>query len=154
MDKLLPCKVVKTLKWREFLKKLRDLGATKEQAWKAWTRDDKNDNFRNDTYHVQIVKDDPHSFGDDCELWWLSIKRHDREPIVDWRDFQEIKNQLCGEDKEGIMLYPAEDRVVDTANQYHMYVFMTEGWAVPCGFTVGAKSDTADLGSAKQRSRS
>jgi hypothetical protein len=154
MDKLLPCEVVKTMKWREFLKKLRALGATKEQAWRAWTRDDRNDNFRNDTYHVQIVKDDPHGFGDDCELWWLSIKRHDREPIVDWRDFQEIKNQLCGEGKEGIMLYPKEDRVVDTANQYHMYVFMTEGWVVPCGFTVGLKTDTADFGKAKQRSRS
>lgn len=52
----------------------------------------------------------------------LSIKRRDRQPIHDWRDLQRIKNELCGTDAEGIELYPAESRLVDEANQYHLWV--------------------------------
>lgn len=54
---------------------------------------------------------------------WLSIKRLDRRSIHDWRELQRIKNELCGEDCEGVELYPAEDRHVDTSNQYHLWVF-------------------------------
>lgn len=68
----------------------------------------------------------------------LSIRRADRKPCRDWRDFQAIKNQLCGEDREAVELYPAESRVVDTANQYHLWV-LPPGERVPCGYAVGAK---------------
>lgn len=53
----------------------------------------------------------------------LSVKRNDREPIHDWRDLQEIKNMICGESWEGVELYPAEDRLLDEANQYHLWCF-------------------------------
>jgi hypothetical protein len=52
----------------------------------------------------------------------LSIKRNDREPIHDWRHLQQIKNDICGEDREAVELYPATDRVNDGANQYHLWV--------------------------------
>jgi hypothetical protein len=157
MDKLLPCEVTNTVKWRDFLKLLKANGATKSDAQEAWEREKirekRVENYRNEMYHAMIDKHDEHGFGDDIIVWTLSIKRHDREPICDWRDFQEIKNQLCGEQAEGMMLYPAESRVVDTANQYWMYVFMNEGFTIPVGFTVGVKMDTADYGNARQRSR-
>lgn len=56
--------------------------------------------------------------------YWLhlSVKRLDKAPLHDWRDLQRIKNELIGENYEGIELYPAEDRRVDTANQYHIWV--------------------------------
>jgi len=73
-------------------------------------------------------------------ITYLSIKRLDLEPIHDWRDLQEIKNQICGKDREGLELYPAEDRVVDTANQYHMFVFGKEH-GIPLGFMKGFKSE-------------
>jgi hypothetical protein len=53
----------------------------------------------------------------------LSIKNQDRSTRHDWRDFQRIKNQLCGPEWEAIELYPAESRLVDMANQYHLFCF-------------------------------
>ena len=53
----------------------------------------------------------------------LSIKRHDKMPIRDWRDLQRIKNELVGEEAEAMELFPKESNMVDTSNQYHMWVF-------------------------------
>lgn len=53
----------------------------------------------------------------------LSIKRNDRATIHDWRDLQRIKNEVLGSDAEAIELYPANERLVDAANQYHLWSF-------------------------------
>jgi hypothetical protein len=53
----------------------------------------------------------------------LSIKTRDKAPVHDWRDFQRIKNELVGEEFEAVELYPAESRLVDTSNQYHLFCF-------------------------------
>ncbi len=45
----------------------------------------------------------------------------DGEPRHDWRDFQAIKNQLCGEEWEAVELYPAESRLVDPSNYYILF---------------------------------
>lgn len=66
---------------------------------------------------------------------WLSIRRNDRKPIRDWRHFQRIKNELCGPEREAIELFPAESRLVDEANQYHLWV-LAEGERVPLGWNV------------------
>lgn len=63
----------------------------------------------------------------------LSIKALDKSARHDWRELQRIKNELCGDESEGIELYPAESRLVDSANQYHLFVF--RHWKVPVGFT-------------------
>lgn len=52
----------------------------------------------------------------------LSIKTHSKAPARDWRDYQRIKNELCGAEAEGVELYPAESRLMDEANQFHLYV--------------------------------
>lgn len=64
---------------------------------------------------------------------WLSIKRLDRSSIHDWRDLQEIKNQLVGTECEGVELYPAEGRKVDTSNQYHLWVVTDPEYRWPFG---------------------
>ena len=56
------------------------------------------------------------------DMIWLSIKRLDKEPIHDWRDLQRIKNELVGEENEAVELYPKESRMVDQANQFHLWV--------------------------------
>ena len=84
------------------------------------------------------------------EVVWLSIKRHDKEPVHDWRDLQRIKNEVVGEETEAIELYPAESRLMDTANQYHLFAFKT---GIPIGF-VGravASSEEAERIGGKQR---
>lgn len=64
----------------------------------------------------------------------LSIKRHDRQAVMDWRHMQWIKNQLVGEECEGCELFPKESRLVDGANQFHMWVFEDPGNGFPFGF--------------------
>ena len=64
------------------------------------------------------------------KMIYLSIKRLDKKSIHDWRDLQEIKNQLTSPEQEAVEIYPAESRKVDTANQYHLFVY-------PKGYSVG-----------------
>lgn len=75
--------------------------------------------WRNDVYQVAVTQE-----GQWCHL---SIKRNDRLPIKEWRDMQQIKNELVGPEWEAVELYPAESRLVDTANQYHLWIFTGEG---------------------------
>ncbi len=83
------------------------------EGWSQWA---------NDKYVVlrRVIKAKDDSTGD---MIHLSIRRQDRRPAKDWRDFQRIKNQLAGPDYEGVELYPRESRKVDTANQYHLWCF-------------------------------
>ena len=81
----------------------------------------------------------------------LSIRREDRRIMFDWRDMQRIKNQLLGEEKEAVQLFPAESRLVDTANQYHLWGFDSDEFRFPLGFNERQVSDKK-FGRAKQRS--
>jgi hypothetical protein len=56
----------------------------------------------------------------------LSIHRHDRAPARDWRHFQRIKNEIVGPEFEAVEVYPSEARLVDTSNQYHLWVILDE----------------------------
>lgn len=67
------------------------------------------------------------------EMIHLSIKRRDNGAIVDWRHMQQIKNELVGREHDGIQLFPAESRLLDTANQYHLYVFHNPDFRWPVG---------------------
>lgn len=86
-------------------------------------------------------------------MWWLSIKRLDKEPIYDWRDLQRIKNMIVGAEHEAVQLFPAESRKVDTANQYHLFVLKDASINFPFGFNqrcVLTQADVQKFG-AKQR---
>ena len=114
--------------------------------------------FKNDTHQVALRWDDA-ALADSTperrpDLTHLSIKALDRSPVHDWRVFQEIKNMLVGPDYEGIEIYPAESRVVDTANQYHLWVFggRRKDALKNFGFGAGLKS-YSNVGGAKQRRR-
>jgi hypothetical protein len=85
--------------------------------------------FVNSIYQVSVWYERSDVFGD---IAHLSIKTHDKQARHDWRELQRIKNELCGEEAEAVELYPAESRVVDTANQYHLFVFRE--YKVPLGF--------------------
>jgi len=68
----------------------------------------------------------------------LSIKRRDKKPIRSWRDLLWIKNQLCGEECEAVEIFPPMSKLLDTSNQYWLWVF-PEG--VSLGLGLG--NDTA-----------
>lgn len=65
---------------------------------------------------------------------WLSIKRRDKQPVTNWRHIQRIKNELVGEECEGMQLFPAESRLADAANQYHVMCFPDPEMRFPIGF--------------------
>lgn len=81
---------------------------------------------------------------DESGMTWLSIKRHDRHPIRNWRHLQQIKNECCGMEREAIELFPAESRLVDGANETHLWVF-PENTKLPLGFPEGLVSTDADV---------
>ncbi len=103
----------------------------------------------NNRYQVNVSKAELHA-----EKWpemiHLSIKRLDKETIHDWRELQTIKNEIVGVANEAVELYPDDRRVIDTANQYHLYVFKDPTIKFPFGWTVG-KRDGSESGGSKQR---
>lgn len=109
---------------------------------------DRCEHWVSGVYHVALDKHTEHGFGKEVEVWHLSIKRHDREPIGDWRVLQRIKSEIVGQETEALELYPAESRVVDTANQYHLYAF--PGAMIPVGFPKGMRTDNPNCGKARQ----
>jgi hypothetical protein len=70
----------------------------------------------NDKYVVHVRRRESGSVSS------LSIRRQDRSWPRDWRDFQRIKNEIAGSEVEAFELYPAESRLVDTANQFWLWV--------------------------------
>jgi len=86
--------------------------------------------YRNSRYQVTVYTG---ACGELGPYLHLSLKVHDRSARHDWRDLQRIKNEICGADCEAVELFPAERRLVDTANQYHLYVFQP-GFRLPFGF--------------------
>lgn len=74
----------------------------------------------------------------------LSIKRIDQKPVRDWRDLQRIKNQLLGEECEAVELFPAESRLVDNANQFHLWGYDDPTFRFPLGFGDRMVSDDVD----------
>ena len=78
------------------------------------------------------------------EMLYLSIKRNDRHAIRDWRHLQQIKNEIAGPEREAVEVFPAESRLVDTANEYHLWV-LPEGERVPCGYSEREVREPAEI---------
>jgi len=105
--------------------------------------------FVNSRYQVNVTKymiDPP--FG---RCLHLSIKTRDKAPFHDWRDFQRIKNEIVGPEFEAVELYPAESRLVDTSNQYHLWCFLD--FKFPFGYKHRDVSDKEGHSGLKYRQR-
>lgn len=101
----------------------------------------------NGLYNVHIVEVE--QLSDEAPpVTWLSICRIDRKTVRDWRDLQRIKNELVGEECEAVEIYPAESRLVDTSNQFHLWVMSDSRFRFPWGFDermVTTPEETAEL---------
>jgi len=109
-----------------------------------------NEVWKNDIYTVFVRRKQMFK-GVPCSMTWLSIKRNDKEPCRDWRHFQWIKNQLCGAEKEGCELYPAESRLTDGSNQYHLWVLDDPKVKFQFGFTTQRNISRYPFQGGKQR---
>jgi hypothetical protein len=119
---------------------------SEEEARAQYDRFMAQEVWRSDTYQVAVMQM-PCPLG--FELTQLSIKRNDREAFHDWRELQQIKNAIVGPEREAVELYPAESRLMDTANQYWLYV-LPEGLSWPFGFELRAVTED-EPGNSKQR---
>ena len=121
--------------WQQVVQASKEKGVpvTKAQA-KKFIREKliNEEAWSNDIYNVSVNRGMNKAF--DLEITELSITRHDKQAIHDWRHFQLIKNDVLGENVEAIELYPNEERLMDTANTYWLYAFPVDV-IFPLGFT-------------------
>ena len=66
----------------------------------------------NDVYQVLVKRDGRQ----------LSIHRHDRRAVRDWRHLQQIKNEVAGPEATAVEVFPPSSMLVDTSNEYHLFV--------------------------------
>jgi hypothetical protein len=85
------------------------------------------DIYSNDIYQVMVEKNGP--------FIHMCIRRHDGQPSKDWKDHQQIKNEIIGPEYEAAELFPAESRLIDTTNEYHLWVHPSPSYRFPFGFT-------------------
>jgi hypothetical protein len=82
----------------------------------------------NNLYQVQV------RYFADMKMAHINIRRRDGKAIFrDWRHFQWIKNQLIGPECEAVELYPAESRMVDASNKYHLWCSTDPAFRFPIG---------------------
>lgn len=93
-----------------------DLPNTKELTSKMNTPPFKV--MMNGLFIVQMFKQDT-SWG---EVIRLMIRWNDARPVHDWSMFQRIKNELVGEDRVALEVYPKSSNLVDVANMYWLFV--------------------------------
>lgn len=68
----------------------------------------------------------------------LSVTRHDGRPVDSWDDLQRIKNEVVGDGCEGVELYPAEARRMDSGNVSHLWVSLDPADRFHIGFHADA----------------
>ena len=87
--------------------------------------------YMNSRMLVTIVPHESKEFGRYFHLSWKNLDRSARH---DWREIQRMKNEIFGEDYEAFEIYPAEERLHDSCNQFHVWV-LEKGVRIPMGFT-------------------
>lgn len=87
--------------------------------------------FVNSTYEVTMKQAEMNGWVH-LEIW-----RRDGGFVGDWNDKQRIKGQLVGEECEGLELYPAESRLLNIANVYHLWVNADPSFRLTLGFHAG-----------------
>jgi hypothetical protein len=111
---------------------MKNFGVNEETAINMMLQQTSEKLFMNDVYQVTVSN--VHTSPNWPDTIHLSIMRIDKEPIHDWWDLQDIKNQLVGDEHDAIEVYPAESKIVDMANQYHLWVFADPSVRIPIGW--------------------
>lgn len=74
----------------------------------------------------------------------LSFRNNDNSTEIPWTHKQQIKNDICGRETEAIEIFPAMSRIVDTCNQFHLWVY-PEGYIIPTGFPADTKNKLREV---------
>lgn len=68
----------------------------------------------------------------------ICIRNQDNTDIP-WAEKQRIKNELFGRNRTAIEVFPGEDRLVDEAGMYHLWLLPKE-FSLPFGLHINNKS--------------
>lgn len=109
-----------------------------------------NEMWVNDTYLAALTHGVQIGTGWTSPMVQLAVKRRDKKPIHDWRDMQRIKNELVGAENEGMEIYPAESRLLDSSNVYFMFVFEDPKVRWPFGFATRWVNNVSENGSVQR----
>ena len=77
--------------------------------------------WENTRYHCSVRRFTKGWFLKNQPYIVIGISNADESARHDWRDFQSIKNDICGRDWEGVELYPAESRLKDPSNRFYLW---------------------------------
>lgn len=123
-----------------------------EESYQYQKRSEK---WENSKYKVTFDKQCDHVHPDwpkGLKCWYISFSMKDGGHLLDWREIQEIKNQVVGEEHEAVMLFPKDSRCMDTANQFHLYIIGDKDQEFPIGWQCPkAISDDVGESNCKQR---
>lgn len=136
-------------KVKDYIDNLMDVyRVTRKQAKDQYNQLKQDEIWVNDLYQVNIARGDnvPNNLMG-VAMIHLSVKRLDKGAIHDWRHMQSIKDSLVGQDNEGFELYPSASRLVDAANQFHMFVFEDPTLRLPIGWAARAVESVIPEGS-------
>lgn len=84
--------------------------------------------FHNNLYSVQVYL--PQT--DWGQIVHLVLRRNDEKPGISWADKQRVKDELVGEDRVAVEVFPPKRQLVDDAHLYHLWV-LPEGLELPFG---------------------
>ena len=51
----------------------------------------------------------------------LDIRHNQNKPIREWKHLQRIKNELIGEEREAMEIFPPQSMVTDMSNMHHLF---------------------------------
>ena len=81
--------------------------------------------YKNNIYSVQVFPY-PCAWGNCLKVL---IRRHDAKPIHSWCDMQRLKNEVFGDDRIMLEVYPKQCNLIDVANMYWFFVLP---WGFDC----------------------
>jgi len=130
--------VILATQWFNALSKENTKHPSLEECIDSFIKEDQRNQtlkmYRNQIYMVHVDPDTDLAYESfKGKVMHLSIKRNDRRPCNDWRDMQEIKNLLAGPERQAIQIFPKESHLVDTSNQYHLWV-LPDDMLIPIGW--------------------
>jgi hypothetical protein len=105
-----------------------------EESYQYQKRSEK---WENSKYKVTFDRQCDHvhpNWPEGLACWYISFSMKDGGHLIDWREIQEMKNQVVGEEHEAVMLFPKDSRCMDTANQFHLYIIGDKGQEFPVGW--------------------
>ena len=81
--------------------------------------------WRNDEYIVKVYypNNPSHQFPNNKFTWLCFRNVRNSHTAHDWRDMQMMKNEICGEERTAVEVFPPMSKLVDTCNQFHLWVY-------------------------------